>query len=742
MHRAPTVVSADSHIDLSYLPEDTFAARMDPSWGDQIPRVAEIRGERRWLSGGADLGSYGPYEHGSVTGSKGQVFSKESFGRQGVQRPGDPALRVADQELDGVDIEVIYGITGVTADMGGKRGLKSPALVTAVYEAYNEFIAGFERERPGRFVGLACLPNHDPAVAAQVLRKSAQLGLRGAVLVPWGGALPIWHRGWDVLWHVAQETEMVISFHAFEGGTRIVSYDVEGPQRNEVNAAVTVVAPMQMDEVLVSLILCGTCERFPRLRFVLGEAGIGWIPYALERLDHTYRARLTDLGLPLLPSEYFRRQMYATFQHDAHGVRAMAEIAPDNVMWGSDYPHHDSTWPESRASIEQQFKGVDPAIRDKMLCRNALHVYGLDREAAAGQARARGGARGASAALEVAGAAHAELTRRVQQSFAKYHKAPWLKVPEPTLIRAGRAGGLPFDSLTSDLQLGCLPAKAICYGSCFAARASFEAGFDFSERVDNILDEAVLRGDLARIHAAQGYLRNGWNSDPSWRWSVAARLAELVRESGRLPIFVTKCFKAPSVADMARLAAAGAELRISISAFDADEQLRQRLSTAAAYRSAGGVVIPLVMTTRFRDAALDRRQDAIVDHVCQADFPGAENSLRIPTSSAVFQALDPEAHRPLANGDVWCGRLYPDRLKAPTTTSVPQSYAGLPSARLSEIDEGYLQSLFVDPVRTHAEVLRLPLLQPPRMCGVPLAWSQEADEPAPEPSEALIAEAP
>ena len=82
-----------------------------------------------------------------------------------------------------------------------------------------------------------------------------------------------------------------------------------------------------------------------------------------------------DLKLPLPPSAYFKRQIYATFQKDFHGVRAMAEIAPDNVMWGSDYPHRDGTWPFSQKAIDEQFRGIDESIKRKMLWDNVRRVY-------------------------------------------------------------------------------------------------------------------------------------------------------------------------------------------------------------------------------------------------------------------------------------------------------------------------------------------------------------------------------
>ena len=164
----------------------------------------------------------------------------------------------------------------------------------------------------------------------------------------------------------------------FEGGATTVGHQVTGVRRADVLGAWTCVAPLQMDEILCSVILSGVCERHPRLRLVLGESGIGWLPYMLERLDDTYEERLADdLGLPLRPSAYFKRQIWATFQKDFHGVRAMAAIAPDNVMWGSDYPHRDGTWPFSQKAIEEQFRGMDEAVARKILCDNVRRVYGM-----------------------------------------------------------------------------------------------------------------------------------------------------------------------------------------------------------------------------------------------------------------------------------------------------------------------------------------------------------------------------
>jgi predicted TIM-barrel fold metal-dependent hydrolase len=373
------VMSADSHMDLLYLPPDTFTSRMDPAWGARIPRVADRDGKRMWVSGDDVLAPYATYGPGVTGGRRGRVLAQAGFASGTQTRPSDPAQRREDQERDGVEAEVIYGIIGISRGFFGSQGITEPALLADVYRAYNEYIAEFSRSLPGRFYGLGCLPNHEGPAAAAEVRRCAALGLRGAVFVPWGSTMPVWHEMWEPLWAAAEETGLVISFHVFEGGGATVGYEVKGLRRADVIGAWTVVAPMQMDEILASVVLSGVCQRHPGLRLVLGESGSGWLPYMLERLDDTYEERLADdLNLPLPPSAYFKRQIWATFQKDLHGVRAMAAIAPDNVMWGSDYPHRDGTWPFSRKAIDEQFRDVPESIARRMLWDNARRLYRIE----------------------------------------------------------------------------------------------------------------------------------------------------------------------------------------------------------------------------------------------------------------------------------------------------------------------------------------------------------------------------
>ena len=304
-----------------------------------------------------------------------------------------------------------------------------------------------------------------------------------------------------------------------------------------------------------------------------------------------------------------------------------------------------------------------------------------------------------------------------------------LAIPRSQVVRAGKRGGLPFDTLTSDLTLGCLSATQICYGNCFAAKAAFEAGMDFGTRVPNSIDEAVLREDLAALPSAQGYLRNGWNSDPSWTWEPALHLAQVIHQSGLHPVFITKCFTIPSDGVLEGLARVGAEFRVSLSAFDTRAQLEHRLRVIHAYREHGGIAVPNVMTARFTDPVLNRKQDRIIEHCASLDLPTAENSLRIDARSPVMALIDRAAcGRVAVSGDFWSGRLYLD-LRVPTVTSVPPGYRGLQSPFLSKNDPTFLQSLWHDPVRTHPEVMSMTPLDKPRQCGVAMSLGLTSARP-------------
>src|SRR5438552_3300884 len=129
--------------------------------------------------------------------------------------------------------------------------------------------------------------------------------------------------------------------------------------------------------ILGAVIGAAVLERYPDIRISFGESGIGWLPYALDRMDFEWEDRFRVLGLKMKPSDYWRRQCKATFQFDRIGTKLIDDIGVETLMWGSDYPHPDGVWPESSKYIEEQFGHLPKDVVHKITCENAAKFYGL-----------------------------------------------------------------------------------------------------------------------------------------------------------------------------------------------------------------------------------------------------------------------------------------------------------------------------------------------------------------------------
>jgi predicted TIM-barrel fold metal-dependent hydrolase len=125
------------------------------------------------------------------------------------------------------------------------------------------------------------------------------------------------------------------------------------------------------------MIVSGVLEKYPRIRLVLGESGIGWIPYVLWRMDAEWEDQFKDLSLKMPPSEYWKRQCWATYQTDPIGVKLIDELGAGKIMWGSDFPHPDGIWPDSQEYIQKELGHLPADMRRMVVCENAGKLYGL-----------------------------------------------------------------------------------------------------------------------------------------------------------------------------------------------------------------------------------------------------------------------------------------------------------------------------------------------------------------------------
>ena len=373
------IISADDHIDLQWLPRDLWQTRVPASWRERAPRVVDTPEGPHWVCGNDRWDAWGGRK-GVAGAMGGRRLALERGGvlEPGVLRPTTTALRLADMDRDGVDATVMYGPIVPLL-------IPDPELRRVCYRAYNDWLAAFCATAPERLIGAGLIPIDDPKSAADEVRYLAEIRLRTAMFLAARVEVPLWDAAWEPLWQAAAETGLPIGFH-LGGGLRTVVFT--GPKASDAgNMGVRVAcSPLQMDEPLAAVIFSGALERHPALKIVLAETGIGWLPYMVERMDDAY-AKFLDAGefwrthgglqLTMAPSAYYRRQVWATFQTDHVGLRLVDVLGEHRVMWASDYPHADSTWPDSRKAIEDNFKDVTPGARRRILCENARELYAL-----------------------------------------------------------------------------------------------------------------------------------------------------------------------------------------------------------------------------------------------------------------------------------------------------------------------------------------------------------------------------
>ena len=353
--------SCDDHLDLWTLPRELWQARLPERLRERGPRVKDEGEQSWWLCDGAVMGpSVGP-----------RLSQYNAIRRAGIEddgfRASTPALRLQDMDRDGIWASVIYGpsILGLP--------IRDPELKAACLRAYNDWTAEFNAHDRARLSALPWLPVNGPSEAAAELARAAALGHRGAIVSPF--EFSVGDPAWDPLWSAAEETGLPLSFHI--GGGLTATKPVVGSWQM---AAFSACAPLQLDEALAAMIYSGALERHPKLRLVLAESGIGWVPYFVGRLDQAaekHCGRAQDYKLKAKPSDIFRRQVWATFEEEPLGPKLIPLLGPDNFMWASDYPHPDSTFPNSRHAIAEAFAGLDGGIVRKVTAENCARLYGF-----------------------------------------------------------------------------------------------------------------------------------------------------------------------------------------------------------------------------------------------------------------------------------------------------------------------------------------------------------------------------
>ncbi len=385
------LISADCHIDLIWLPPDLFTANASAALKARMPYVTDGDAGPVWVSrGGAffglqnGMGSAGREYVPGVIHRSDRMAEQGLYedGKKGIRRLTEPELRIKDQDLDGVRAEVLYGI------LGAAERLNDPQAAVEMARIYNDWLTDFCATHPDRFAGIASILDYDLEAARDEIHRVAEKGVLRGIEIPLRTDMkPLFDEAYAPIWQAAEDCALPVHFHTTGGSKPQLDHLPPLAQRRTFAVFITGFQ-MKMSDKLMEIIYGGVLEAHPGLKVVIGESGIGWIPYILEHMDLEWEDQFKDLTLTMKPSEYWHRQCYATYQTDSVGLRLIDVLGAENVMWGSDFPHPDGVWPDSREFIEREMRGVDEAARRKITCDNAARLYRLGDQADARPAAA------------------------------------------------------------------------------------------------------------------------------------------------------------------------------------------------------------------------------------------------------------------------------------------------------------------------------------------------------------------
>nr|MDT0663978.1 amidohydrolase family protein [Micromonospora sp. DSM 115978] len=246
-------------------------------------------------------------------------------------------------------------------------------------KAYNDWhVDGVVRAYPGRFIPLAVPPSWDPELMAWEVYRMAAKGCHAVTFSenPAKLGLPSYHSNhWDPFWAACSETGTVVALH-IGSSSHLINTAADAP----VDVMITL-TPVNTQLAVADIIWSPVLRKFPKLRFALSEGGTGWIPYLLERIDYVYQHHRAwthqDFG-DKLPSQVFKERFVTCFIDDATGIRLRDQIGIESMTWECDYPHSDSTWPNSPELLAKNLGGISDAEINKITHLNAMRHFRFD----------------------------------------------------------------------------------------------------------------------------------------------------------------------------------------------------------------------------------------------------------------------------------------------------------------------------------------------------------------------------
>lgn len=371
------IVDTDTHITEA---PDLFTSRAPAASKAKMPRVERINGTDRWFVGDRDFGTLGG---NVIRADNNKLLGRLAFPKLEQAHPGGHELKARLQAMDdmGVHAQIGFQNSGVT-QAGSLMSLGDPDLALEVIQIYNDASAEFQETSGQRIFNMAHLPFWDQKLLEKEARRCHDLGLRGFVLpdTPERVGVPSFnHDYWTPFLEMCEATGMPLNFHlnaAIDPNT----LTWEGFQFEQTLSVVATMFSIGNAATLGNWMVSGRLDQHPKLKIGLIESGAGWVPFAVEALEHQFREMLAGKRdvLKKQPWDYFRDHFYCTFWFEKIAPKYLLEIiGVDNVMFETDFPHPTSLYPGVQKHIQKSLGGYDYSIKKKVLETNAVRMYNL-----------------------------------------------------------------------------------------------------------------------------------------------------------------------------------------------------------------------------------------------------------------------------------------------------------------------------------------------------------------------------
>ena len=371
------IVDCDTHITEA---PDLFTSRAPAKYKDKVPRVRRVNGVDRWFVGNRDFGSLGG---NVIRADHNKLLGRLAFPtiEEGHAASHDVKSRLQAMDDMGVYAQICYQNSGVT-QAGSLMALGDNELGLTILKIYNDAAAERQQTSGQRLFTLAHLPLWDKAAMEAEARRCLDMGLKGFVLpdTPERLKLPSFLDDyWTPLLEMCSDRGAPINFH-LNAAINPNELTWQGFAFEQTLSVVATMYSIGNAATLGNWIVSGRLDQHPKLKIGLIESGMGWVPFALEALEHQFDEMLPSKSklLKRRPWEYFRDQFWVTYWFESVGPKLLLEtIGVNKVLFETDFPHPTSLYPGVQEHILDTLGGYDQAVRKRVLERNAVELYNL-----------------------------------------------------------------------------------------------------------------------------------------------------------------------------------------------------------------------------------------------------------------------------------------------------------------------------------------------------------------------------